>query len=195
MGSSPAVPGVDLDAHEAQEAADARIADRANAVREKLEADIALAETHAHEYATHLAAGGDPLVFPKVGWSEGRGALVHQHTGTATVYRLWNEARGGLHGIVPMIDGTGEWKLAEKLCRSLGEPVLYADLKHLPGNGSSSSNVERVIRKVVESSEGKLVGRRTEVDNKVAFLVREPREGDADQESKGGPLPFEIAGS
>jgi hypothetical protein len=193
MGSSTAVPGVDFSAREGEAAADEQIAAIASRLREKLESDIKLAEEHACEYAKHLESGGDPLVFPKVGWSEGRDALLSPKTGLVAVYRLWNEKRGGRHGIVPMIDGTGEWKLAEKLCASLGAPVLYADLKHLPGIGSSSSSVERVIRKMIETTEGKLVGRRTEVGSKVAFLVREPRDGDAEQESRGGQLPFEAA--
>jgi hypothetical protein len=156
----------------------------------RIREEEAFAIARAQEYARALAAGGDPReAIPGLDWKTRQRSIINPDLGIEAVYRVWNAARGGRN---PYLPTEGDFALAEYVAERIGEPVPYARLKNRRGStmSSSSDRVAVVLLRFEEA--GDLVVRRTKLDGKVAFLVRERRDGDPPVGSyRSGSLPYE----
>lgn len=148
-----------------------------NAKHNQLREEAEQIKIKAWGYADHLAAGGDPTEYPDERWAKGN--ILFPLLGLIAVYREWNRARGSRNPILPFREGR-RYAIAERLFASFGEPVPYAELSTL-GKGSirtSSPEVAKIVGRIEEETEGEVVGRRTKVGGKAAFLLRDRRDGD-----------------
>lgn len=131
-------------------------------------------------YAEHLAGGGSPVEIPGRAGTD----VTLDRLGQRIVYRLWNVARGSRNPISPF-SGSGKWRVAEALFDRLGEPITYAELCAIWKDGSTfgtkpaSEEMGRILLGI-EGEQETVVGRRTKVGGKVAYFLRDRREGDPD---------------
>lgn len=153
-------------------------------IEETVEREADLAVRLAEEYANHLAAGGaaDELpAAPTTGREEGS-QFVHPTNVLQMVYRAWDDARGSGNPFSP-VSSKVAWSLVEfALERGIvGSPILYADLhqRSKVALGRSTGWDSDQIAKALAALQGDaLVLRRTKVGGKVAYLLRERREGE-----------------
>jgi hypothetical protein len=182
---SSATTFTEEEALRAETLAEEAVGARWEEVRARIEAEAEEATELARQYADRLAAGGDPLDYPKPSEESrrtGRAVLVSAYLGMEVVYRQWNFARGGRHDVEPFQNG-GRFRIAERLVEASPDPVTYADLCDLWRGGTKPSS-DQVIKVALDIEErGELVARRTKVAGKVAFFVRPRRPDDPPQGS------------
>lgn len=183
-------------------AAGEAIREEADAARRKVDEEVDLAAAVANAYGIALANGEDPLTYStsqvgrRGGWEN-----VSPFVGLTIVYRAWNAERGAPHEILPW-PSQAKWVVAERMTETLGVPVSYADLteawstiggRQRAYSKPSSDTVAGAVLDVEKASDGKLVARRTRVDGKVAFLVRERRPSDPEAGTyRVGGIPEET---
>lgn len=173
-----------FDPAQAVASADAVVQRRRDELEQQIAEEANVARDAAREYAEHLAADGDPVKTPDAGDRyEARSTLITKRLAFVAVYRVWNEARGSRNLIIPIGNGPG-WRVAEALFASFGQPVQYAELKKVGtggyGTGMSTNDVNGLLRQIADYSKAQIVPRKTRVDGKVAYYIRDRREGDRD---------------
>jgi hypothetical protein len=165
-----------FDANAAFEAADEAVTALARSKHELLDAEAEEALVQARAYAEHLAGGGDPTDHPYPGRERSTGtttSITTGYEGLIIVYREWNRARGSANPVLPF-NARELWRFCESVAENVGTPIPFEKLKR--GSFRSSDAILRVLFRFEEA--GALVVRRTRVDGKVAFLVRERRPDD-----------------
>lgn len=172
-----------FDPAQATATADAAVQRRLDEIEEQIAQEAREARDAGRKYAEHLAAGGDPSRPPdSAGVYRGRSALVTDVLALLAVYRVWNEARGSRNPIAP-IRTEKSWRIAEALFERFGEPIPFAELGGIGTTGSfkaSSSEVNDVLRTIADDTKAEIIPRKTKVDGKVAYLIRDRRDDDPD---------------
>lgn len=177
-----------FDPTDATAAAGEDITKRKQELIDQLTAEAEAAEAAAQAYARHLTEGGDPT--KQVGVDHGRRfgssrtEIMSQRLGLDSVYRVWNEARGSRNTIHPF-SSPEAWKVAEALFESFGTPMLLADLKKVERN-LTPDIVRRTLVRIADGTKCEVVPRRTKIDGKVAYFIRDRRDGDEDEMSDSG---------
>lgn len=151
-------------------------------VTETVGREAAAARAAAEEYALHLENGGDPTERPP---SEITGTqFIYAMPYLNVVYRAWNEERGSRNPFSP-ITSMVAWVLVEHALEQgvVGTPVLYADLHKRSKTALRSSlragwDSDQIAKTLAALQGDDLVLRRTKVGGKVAYLLRERREGE-----------------
>lgn len=169
-----------FDVDEAIRSAQIAVAEKEQEVRERASADAVAALAAAKAYAEHLAGGGDPTRPPRQeNYYAARSQLVTTHLALFEVYRFWYEQTGQRNPVSPLGNGTA-YKIADALLGRLGEPVTFAELAAVSGTRASATVVAKSVLALANAAKGELVPRKTKVEGKVAYLVRERRPDDAD---------------
>lgn len=167
-------------------------AKRRVSLMEKIDAEVADANRAAAEYAEHLADGGDPAEFPQateLPSDGGNSRLVSQRVGSrlvsyeaalAAVYDAWDEARGSRNPYNPLRHGLQRWSIAEYGEARIGQAVPLAEFQQnsLASLSYRTTSSEDVAVALANLQGDDLVLRRTKLDGKVAYLLRERVEGE-----------------
>jgi hypothetical protein len=165
--------------------------------RDKVDADTRQALAFAWTYADHLAGGGDPTVYPEPDTNRWNGGsdYVSRFAGLEVVYDYWNAARGGRHSVRPFRNERA-YRAIELLTREIGTPVSFADLsdawKTGRGYASERPSGDTIAKLALDCESPDLVARKTKVDGKVAYLIRERRPDDPAEDSyRADAIPTE----
>jgi hypothetical protein len=144
-------------------------------------------------YAAHLASGGEPWVTPveRSPFVERRNAIVNEYVGLLAVYRKWNEARGVDNPLSPFGIVT-KWMMAETFLEKAGTPVPLSDLPAHYGYVRATPSVIAETLKEIAVGRPDLVPRKTKVNGRVAYYVRERRDDDPDTIKDGRYSSFDI---
>lgn len=166
-----------------RERVDARYAE----VVARLLAEQDAAMEAALAYARHLANGGAPSVYPGVPYSSvANQPLIAVSFALVRVYHAWNAARGSTNPVVPIQNIPG-WKVAEHLHSHVGEAVLFETLAEEGRVRSKRDDREFITKKltpdevanaVMRAQTDSLIARKTKLGTKVAYVLREKREGE-----------------
>lgn len=170
-------------AYAASQAARTAAEMRLGQVHDQLERELEEAIALADEYASHLAEGGEAWKYPQPERTHSGISHGLARAARASVFDSWNETRERKSVTYPWGErgnNAQRWVLQEALLDSLGTPVKLAELVSTrAGQGKPTpSDVASAAWGIQVATRGELRVRKTKVDGKVAWLVREPREGD-----------------
>jgi hypothetical protein len=162
----------------AMTAAEAQVEVRQDEMAKRAEQEGKEALDHAQAYAEHLASGGDPT---EVQVPHGQGdKLVPVAFALGVVVREWDKARGSINPLMPFGNGAS-WLMAEHFLANVGTPVSYAEVAEIGKRYSRKASPTEVIDVLMDlerhGATG-LIAAKTKVDGKVAYMLREPKEGE-----------------
>lgn len=159
------------------------LAERHVAVVERVTSEMDTAMEAARTYAQHLVSGGDPRDYPDQPYDRNASPLIQPTLGVVLVYNAWNKARGSTNPVVP-VQNLSPWQVAEYMHTHLGEPVTFAALAeeyrraYAKGGMSKKGSPDEVATAVIAAQTETLIARKTKLDGKVAYVLREKREGE-----------------
>jgi hypothetical protein len=160
-----------------------KLAERHVAVVERVTGEMNKAMEAARTYAQHLVSGGDPRDYPDERYDRHATPLIQHTLGVVLVYNAWNKARGSTNPVVP-VQNIKAWQVTEYLHTHIGEPVTYATLAdeyriaYESGGMSKKGSPDEIANAVIAAQTDALIARKTKLDGKVAYVLREKREGE-----------------
>ena len=150
---------------------------RLGEVQQHLDDEYEEALALAGEYADWLATGGDPTDYPK---SSDRDRHNHGLIRVAreAVFAMWNDTRPRRSVGYPWGQNQPwQWIVQEYMLDRVGRPVPLPELAALnrgQRRKGSPTEVAEAVWSIQVATNGQLRVRKTKVDGKVAWLVREP---------------------